>query len=315
MSRSKLTRRGALAAAASLGAAAAMVRLSAAARAADAAQPDYIDAHVHVWSPDVERWPLAEGYSKADMLPPSFTPDELLAHARPVGVRRIVLIQMSFYRFDNRYMLQAMADHPGTFGGVGIVDHTAPHPERAMAALAKQGVRGFRIVAGQSDPFNWLEHPGYHAMWRYAADEGLAICPLINPQYLPAVERMAQSYPAARVVIDHFARIGIDGEIRTAELDRLCSLARHPQTFVKVSAFYALGSKAMPYDDLGPMIRRVYQAFGPERLMWATDCPFQVQGGHTYEASLALVRDRLDWLTAADKQWLLRKTAERVFFG
>ncbi len=84
---------------------------------------------------------------------------------------------------------------------------------------------------------------------------------------------------------------------------------------VKVSAFYALGKKKSPYVDLAPMMRRLLDAYGPKRLMWATDCPFQVQGDHTYAGSIELVRDRLDFLSAADRQWLLRKTAERVFFG
>jgi len=82
---------------------------------------------------------------------------------------------------------------------------------------------------------------------------------------------------------------------------------------VKLSAFYALGAKQPPHLELAPLIRRVYEAFGPQRLMWASDCPYQVQS-ESYEDSLALVRDRLDFLTADDKEWLLRRTAEATFF-
>jgi len=117
------------------------------------------------------------------------------------------------------------------------------------------------------------------------------------------------------VVLDHFARVGISGEIVESELDALCALAKFPQVHVKVSAFYALGRKAAPYSDLGPMIRRVLDAFGRERLMWASDSPFQVQSPHTYLDSIELIRSRLDFLTAEDKAWLLRRTAEKVFFG
>src|SRR4051812_3707617 len=67
---------------------------------------NFVDAHVHVWTPDIERYPLAAGYSKADMQPPSFTPEELFRHARPAGVTRINLIQMSFYGFDNSFLLE-----------------------------------------------------------------------------------------------------------------------------------------------------------------------------------------------------------------
>ena len=49
--------------------------------------------------------------------------------------------------------------------------------------------------------------------------------------------------------------------------------------------------------------------------MWATDCPYQVQGEHTYRDSIELVRSRLDFLSAEDRASLLHKTAERVFFS
>ena len=65
----------------------------------------YIDAHVHVWTPDTAHYPLAAGYKREEMKPPSFTPEELFKHAKPAGVDRINLIQMSFYGFDNSYML------------------------------------------------------------------------------------------------------------------------------------------------------------------------------------------------------------------
>jgi predicted TIM-barrel fold metal-dependent hydrolase len=61
----------------------------------------YIDAHVHVWTSDADHYPLAQGFTKDDMKPASFTPEQLFGHCRPSGVERIVLIQMSFYLFDN----------------------------------------------------------------------------------------------------------------------------------------------------------------------------------------------------------------------
>ncbi|MEX2188135.1 MAG: amidohydrolase family protein [Pirellulales bacterium] len=274
----------------------------------------YIDAHVHVWTDDTEKYPLAKGFAKDDMKPATFTPEELLAHARPLGVGRIVLIQMSYYGFDNRYMLDAMQAHPGVFSGVAVID-PEDRPAATMRALQKQGVRGFRIVSDGKDAAKWLDGEAMAAMWRTGAEEKLAICHLINPDALPSVDRMCGRFPDTPVVIDHFARVGMKGKIEEKNLANLCRLARHKNTAVKISAFYALGKKKSPYDDLAAMTRRLFDAFGPKRLMWATDCPFQVQDGHTYADSLAFVKDRLDFLSAEDKTWLLRKTAERVFFS
>lgn len=276
--------------------------------------PGWIDAHVHVWTPDTERYPLAAGFRREEMVPRSFTPEELLSHATPCGVRRIVLIQMSFYGFDNSYMLDAMEQHDGVFSGVAVIDDDARRPQDEMRRLAERGVRGFRIYPRNRPLERWLAGDGMEAMWRCGADEGLAMCHLINPDALASVDAMCERYPRTPVVIDHFGRVGIDGIIRERDVAALCRLARHPETSVKVSAFYALGKKQPPYDDLIPMIRRLVEAFGPQRLMWATDCPYQVTS-HRYLDSLELIRDRCDFLSAEDKAWILRKTAERVFFS
>ncbi len=249
------------------------------------------------------------------MKPASFTPSQLFAHSRPEGVNRIVLIQMSYYGTDNRYMLDMIARHPNTFSGVAIVDESQPDVDKTMLALADKGVRGFRIAPGTKPLQEWLHSPGMAKMWRAAAENELAICPLINPEALPLIDKMCSRHPKTTVVIDHFARIGMTGSIRESQLDALCRLARHEHTYVKTSAFYALGEKQPPYTDLGPMIQRLHNVFGAHRLMWASDCPFQVDPGHNYHDSIALIRDRLDFLTDNDKAWMLRSTAEKVFFS
>ncbi len=273
-----------------------------------------IDAHVHVWTPDTDRYPLAAGFRRDDMKPPSFTPEELFEHAKPCGVARIVLIQMSFYGVDNSYMLDTMRRFPGTFSGVAVIDDSAADPPAEMRRLAKQGVRGFRIYPGDRPVDRWLAAEGLQAMWKCGAEEDLAMCHLVNPNALSAIDKNCEKFPDTPVVIDHMARIGVDGMVRTADLAALCRLARHRKTYVKISAFYALGAKKPPYLDLVPMIRRLIDAFGAARLMWATDCPYQVDAGHTYADSIELVRDRLEGLSDGDRQWLLRKTAEQVFF-
>jgi predicted TIM-barrel fold metal-dependent hydrolase len=277
---------------------------------------NYIDAHVHVWTPDTQRYPLAEGFVREkDMVPASFTPTELFTHCRSLEVSRIVLIQMSFYKFDNSYMLDVMAAQPGVFRGVAIVDETKAGLVSEMNSLAERGVRGFRVRASRELAEAWKDSPGMRKMWSHAADRGLSICLLADPDALPAVQGMCKEFPKTRVVIDHFARIGVSGTIAAGDLEELSRISDFEHTFVKTSAFYALGAKTPPYEDLGPMIRTLHSAYGSSRLMWASDCPYQVQPGHNYADSIGLIRDRLDFLTAEDKEWMLRKTAEQVFFA
>ncbi|WP_417392332.1 amidohydrolase family protein [Gimesia sp.] len=275
---------------------------------------EFIDAHSHVWTPDVKKYPLAPGFEVSDMKPPSFTAEELQAEMKPVGVNRVVLIQMSFYGFDNSYMLDCMAKYPGMFSGVAVIDQNGDQPTPKMLELKKKGVRGFRIRPQTKKVDEWLDGECMEEMWTTGAKEGMAMCCLMDAVGLPALDKMCQKHRDTTVVIDHLARIGVTGEIDPKEVDMLCKMAKHPNVYVKVSAFYALGKKQMPYHDLLPLIEKVYQAFGANRLMWATDCPYQVQGDHSYQASIGLVRNGLPFLSGMDKEWILEKTAEKVFF-
>jgi predicted TIM-barrel fold metal-dependent hydrolase len=276
-----------------------------------------IDAHVHVWTPDTAHYPLAEGYKKENMQPPSFTPEDLFKHTKPAGVDRINLIQMSFYGTDNSYLLDMMKLHEGVFSGTAVIDPHGKEPDRLMGELGKKGVRAFRIHPRLSkEPAEkWLRPEGYAKMFAGGAKNKQAMSCLIDPDCLPELDRMCGDHKDTPVIIDHLCRIGADGTIRDKDVDALCAMAKHKKVMLKVGAFYALGKKKAPYDDLGPLIKRVVKAFGPERCMWESDCPFQVQGDHKYADSIDLVKKRLDFLSDADRDWLLRKTAEQFFFA
>jgi predicted TIM-barrel fold metal-dependent hydrolase len=286
------------------------------ANAQDAKPMNFIDAHVHVWLPDTARYPLAPGFKKKNMQPASFTPEELFKHCKPAGVGRVNLIQMSFYGFDNSYMLDMIAKYPDVFVGTAVVNPLGEDPAGKMDELAKKGVRAFRIHPKLTEePIEkWLRPEGYQKMFAAGARNHQAMACLIGPDALPDLDRMCKEFPETPVIIDHLARIGADGVIRDIDVDRLCAMAKHKKVMLKIGAFYALGKQKPPYDDLVPLIKKAVSAFGPHRCMWESDCPFQVQGEHTYQASVDLVLRRLGLLSDEDKQWLLRKTAESFFF-
>ncbi len=274
-----------------------------------------IDAHVHVWTDDTARYPLAAGYIAEQMVPRSFTPEQLFAHTRPAGVTRIQLIQPRFYGFDNSYMVDAMERHPGVFVGTAVIDPHTDDVAARMAELGRRGVRAFRIhprLSGQQ-PATWLRPEGFTRMFATAAHTRQFVSCLIDPDGLPEVDRMCAAHRDTPVIIDHLARVGGDGTVREADTEALCALSRHRHVLVKLGAFYALGARQPPYDDLVPLLHRVVTAFGPRRCMWESDCPYQVRRLHTYADSLDLVR-RLNFLSDAEREWLLWRTAATFLF-
>jgi len=289
---------------------------------------NYVDAHVHVWTDDTSHYPLGKGWKKEDMKPAVFTPEDLFKHTKPNGVDRINLIQMSYYypkdgssknnrEFDNSYVLDVIAGHKKTFVGTAVIDPEADGVEKTMTELNKKGVKAFRIYPKltKAKIEKWLEPAGYGKMFAQAARNGQAISCLIDPDALPEIDRMSKKYPGTTVIIDHLARIGVSGTIDDKAVKALCELAKHKKLYVKVGAFYALGKKKAPYTDLSELIEKVVKAYGPERCAWESDCPFQVVEGHKYKDSIDLVKSKLTFLSAGDREWLLRKTAEKLFFG
>jgi predicted TIM-barrel fold metal-dependent hydrolase len=262
---------------------------------------DFIDAHIHVWPESGER-----------ARPSRYTAADHLALARLAGVARTVLIQPGMFGFDNRYMLETLAAYPGVFSAVAVVDADSESLGETVAALHGKGARGFRITANPQKP--WADWAGMQRLWQLAGARRMAVCPLINPNAFAWVAALCQRHRETPVVIDHLGRIGATGRIEDADVRALCGLARFPAVHVKVSAFYALGAKAAPYLDLAPLIRQVLETYGPRRLMWGSDAPYQAQPPHTYRASLDLLA-RLRFLNSDDRQWLRRRTAEGLFFA
>ena len=265
-------------------------------------KPGFIDAHIHVWPESGDR-----------TKPSRYTAEDHFAIAEPAGVTRTVLIQPGMFRVDNSYMLNAVRTHPGVFSAVAVVDADAAELERTVDQLRGQGVRGFRISARKDKP--WSQWEGMQRLWGIAGKRGISMCPLINPDAFPWVAALCETHPEATVAIDHLGRVGASGAILDSEVRALCGLARFPRVHVKVSAFYALGKKAAPYTDLVPMIRQVFETFGPRRLMWGSDAPYQAQPPHNYAAAVTLVREHLRFASREDREWVLGKTAERVFFS
>ncbi len=134
----------------------------------------YIDAHSHIWTPDLDHYPLAAGFKVADMNPRSFTAQELLALCRPAGVGRVNLIQMSYYEFDNHYMLDMIKLYPDRFVGTAIVDPLSDDPGRSMRQLAGAACTRF------------ASNPSMASGRRFAGSSRLGMPPCSPPRHGPA---------------------------------------------------------------------------------------------------------------------------------
>ncbi|MDE2807667.1 MAG: amidohydrolase family protein, partial [Gemmatimonadota bacterium] len=179
-----------------------------------------VDAHIHVWTSDFDQYPLAPGFTPADLWLPSFTPDDHFAYSRKVGKVRLNLVQMTWYGLDHSYILDLIASDPETYTGTGIVpgvsDVSLADPGKTMLALAEGGIRAFRVrggstgrptAFGRSD--RWLDYPGYESMFRTGAEHNLALSFLMGLADLPGLIRLCRRFPETPVILDHICGVRI----------------------------------------------------------------------------------------------------------
>jgi predicted TIM-barrel fold metal-dependent hydrolase len=272
----------------------------------------WIDSHVHVWVQDADKYPVPKDVDVSDYDPPNFLAEDILKHAKPAGVDRVVLVQIGTYASDNRLMIHCRQQHPDVFSIIGMIDRDSPRLIEEMEELKGQGVLGFRIAGTPGDPEKSLQSPGYDQLFEAAVKTGQSICPLTMPDGHPDLVAICERHPDTTVVIDHMTRMGERSPINDDEIATVCSMSKLPNVYVKISRLHALGDQPGNHDDLLPMIRKVIDAFGPERLLWGSDAPYQVVS-ENYEDSLSVVRDKLG-LSDADRDQILFKTAEKLFY-
>lgn len=264
-----------------------------------------LDPHVHVWKHD-PKYPFAEGARVPDR---DATPEMLLGLMTANGVAKTVIIQVIHYKYDNRYLEDVLKQYPGKFQGVCRVDPLDPAAPDHLSQLTAKGFRGVRLSPAGNASGDWFRGALMPPLWKRCADLKVPMTVLAPITRMPDVGLLLEKTPDLTVVIDHMADCPID---QPQELEKLIALKRYPNVFVKISHTWSISKEAYPWPDAQEFVKRLHHAYGPQRLMWATDWPI-VEGVSTYARALSVVRDEMHFLNADDLHWMLSKTVEKAW--
>lgn len=279
--------------------------LAAAAMSPFASDYRIIDPHVHVWKHD-PAYPFAAG---ANVPERDAAPETLLELMKANGVARTVIIQVIHYKYDNRYLAGVLKRYPGVFQGVARVDPLDPAAPDHLSRLTEQGFHGVRLSPAGNASGDWFHGPLMPPLWSRCRELKVPMTVLAPIARMPEAGLLLEKTPDLTVVIDHMADCPVD---QPAELEKLIALKRYPNVFVKISHTWSISKQPYPWLDAQEHVKRLYHAYGPQRLMWATDWPI-IEGWSTYPKALSVVRDEMKFLNAEDKSWILSKTIERVW--
>jgi predicted TIM-barrel fold metal-dependent hydrolase len=259
-----------------------------------------IDAHVHVFTSDM---PLIDNPRHAPKY--SFTHDELIATLDSNGVDRAVIAAASPWGDYNDYILAALRAHRGRLRGTAIFK--LPVERLVLEAMGRDGFVGMRLPFIGLPKLPDITTFEYRALFRRLADLGWHVHPHVDGEDLPKILPVLEA-SGVKIVVDHLGRPDPKSGINSDGFKALLRSIDKGRTWVKMSGGYRLGPQAIE------IARELLRLAGPDRLVWASDCPFVGhEGQFPYRATI-------DWLVeaipdAAARAKIFGATARELYFG
>jgi len=249
-----------------------------------------IDCHAHVFLRDL---PLAAGATHRPER--SFTTED---YVRLLDEQRVpfgVIAAPSFLGSYNDYMFEALRCQPRLRGTAIVEPGIGPYE---LQAMDDDGIRGIRFSLRRYPTVPDLTSPEYRRLLRRIRDLDWHVHIFAeNHRLADLIPQLVES--GVNLVVDHFGnpshRDGFDCPGFQAVLRAVAA----GRTWVKLSAPYRLEAGWDPQ----VLVDRLLAEAGPERLLWASDCPWTA---HEREVDFAAT---VDWF----KAWVPdRRLRERI---
>jgi L-fuconolactonase len=277
-----------------------------------------IDSHCHAW----ETWP----YRPAVPDPESRGRAEQLLHEMDAaGVDRAALVcaQIDHNPQNNAYISEMVHRYPGRLVQIADLDsewsstyHQPGAASRLREIAAKWPLAGFTHYIKHEEDGAWLDSQEGQALFRAAAELHLFASLSCYPHQQAAIRRAAERFPQLPILCHHMGFVRRGQGSFEENLAEVLASARLPNISLKLSGFaYATQVQwEYPYEDVRPIVRAIYDAFGPRRLCWGSDYPV-VRFYMTYRQSLEAFRTHCDFVPEAEKRLILGENIHRLLNG
>ncbi len=311
---------------AAFGAAGSVLTASDFAAAAAKTKPPIIDTHMHVWANDPQRYPVShpyvKGFTQKDVPHPA-TVEMLVEDMDKHGCTHAVLVQVIYHGWDNTYVADCVKRFPDRFKAHGLIDPADPEVAKKMEFWMKEhGLHGMRFSPiyyqdGKHGGDGWLDADATHRVWRMAEKLGAVFNFFIAAPQLPKLAKMVKAHPDVKITIDHLSQIDLGAADAEANLRLLLAMAKYPNVYVKVSELTSVSkSGKYPFPDAYPAVKRVYEAFGPDRLLFGTGYPGSARAAYNrppLNKEIELIQKIIPFFSKSDREKILGRNAQAVW--
>jgi predicted TIM-barrel fold metal-dependent hydrolase len=273
-----------------------------------------IDAHVHVWIPENQKYPY--WIDRPDVHYYDGSVELLLELMDKNGISKAVLIQPSQYGWDNSYIMDCVDAHPDRLAAIVRVDQWSKSGPADLEYWVKErGAQGVRLTLWEYTAESWNHGLPEYPLWEKIRELGVVAGYLIEPFHAPMIEDMLNAFPEVPVILDHLGKPITSESPDFPSFQNILDLARYPQVYIKLSAMSYQSNEDYPHRDLIACAEKAVRAYEPNHVMWATDFCFTL-GAHNYHQGNEIVEKYMPFIGEQDKEWIFAKTARKLFrFG
>jgi predicted TIM-barrel fold metal-dependent hydrolase len=263
-----------------------------------------VDAHIHYWQPHLPDRPWDP--AGVDLGRP-LAVEELLADAAAAGVDQVVQVTPTIMGYDNRYSFEGAQLHPDRIAGVfARFDPVAPAMAERFAELrAQPHFLGVRLTLMKPPWDTWLADGTLEPFFDEAGRAGTPVA-IYAPRQAHAILQAAHRHPATRLLVDHMAVAHQDREPFARWNDTL-ALAGAPNVWMKADYFPEVAGAPYPFAPIHRYVRDLYDAFGPQRLIWGSNYPPSGSAA-PYKASVDLFVNEFPFIDDAGRAAILGGT-------
>ena len=269
-----------------------------------------IDTHLHCFAGrDSKTFPYHE---RAPYHPEgAATPEQLLKCMEEAGVDHAIVVHPEPYQDDHRYLEHCLTVGKGRLKGTCLVFADQPESMKQLPELVKKlAIIAVRVHAYAPERLPPFGKPELKALWKQAGELGLAIQLHLEPRYAPEFEPLIEDLGDVRVIVDHLGRPFQGTPKEHAVIVRW---GRFKNTVMKISSIP--DKETYPYRDIGPVLKQLAEAYGPERMIYGGGFSSGATGD-SYRKARERTAAYLSFMNAADLAKVLGGNAAQLFrFG
>ena len=250
-----------------------------------------VDAQIHIWR---NNKPTNANHRQVT----DFTAADVLKEMDEGGVDAAVIHPPGWDPDSNALAVEAARQHANRLAILGNFPLDKPESRTLIDGLkSRPGMKGLRFALLQPHQKTWLSDGTLDWLWPAAERAGLPVA-LLGPGLLQVIGRIAERHSGLKLIIDHFGR----PDAAWANLPELVAAAKHRNVALKATGAPSYSGEAYPYRDIHGHIRKLYDAFGPERMFWGTDI---TRMPCSWKQCVTMFTEELPWLSAKDKELIM----------